>query len=228
MKILALESATESCSVALLDGAAVIARSRMAPREHAALLLPMVQEVLAEAGLVLAGLDAIAFGRGPGSFTGVRIAAGVTQGLAFAVDLPVLPVSTLAALAQGALRELGEPQVAAAIDARMGEVYWGLYRAQEGVMTLAGEEGVFVPALVPTPAAMGYIGYGSGWATYGDVLAGRCGITAYQGERFPQAEDLLPLAAAAWRAGMAVTAAEAQPIYLRDQVTHPRRGSLSP
>ncbi|MEW6648534.1 MAG: tRNA (adenosine(37)-N6)-threonylcarbamoyltransferase complex dimerization subunit type 1 TsaB [Pseudomonadota bacterium] len=222
MKILALESATESCSVALLDGAAVIARSRMAPREHAALLLPMVQEVLAEAGLVLAGLDAIAFGRGPGSFTGVRIATGVTQGLAFAVDLPVLPVSTLAALAQGALRELGAQQVAAAIDARMGEVYWGLYRAQDGVMTLEGEEGVFAPALVPLPPGGGYTGYGSGWATYGDVLARRCGITVHQGERFPQAEDLLPLAAAAWRAGMAVTAAEAQPVYLRDKVTHQR------
>lgn len=222
MKILALESATESCSVALLAGEAVLARSQMAPREHAALLLPMVQEVLAEAGLTLAGLDAIAFGRGPGSFTGVRIATGVTQGLAFATDLPVLPISTLAALAQGALRELGSQQVAAAIDARMGEVYWGLYRAQDGVMVPEGEEGVFAPELVPMPAAAGYTGYGSGWATYGAVLAERCGITEYQGERFPQAEDLLPLAVAAWQAGLAVGAAEAQPVYLRDKVTHQR------
>lgn len=220
MKILALESATESCSVALLDGDAVHARSQLAPREHAALLLPMVQEVLAESGLTLSALDAIAFGRGPGSFTGVRIATGVTQGLAFAADLPVLPVSTLAALAQGALRELGAQQVAAAIDARMGEVYWGLYRVQDGVMVLEDVEGVFAPALVPMPAEKGYTGYGSGWAAYGAVLAERCGITEYQDERFPQAEDLLPLAAAGWQAGLAVSAAEAQPVYLRDQVTH--------
>lgn len=222
MKILALESATESCSVALLAGDAVYARSQLAPREHAALLLPMVQEVLTESGLTLNALDAIAFGRGPGSFTGVRIAAGVTQGLAFAADLPVLPVSTLAALAQGALRELGAQQVAAAIDARMGEVYWGLYRAQDGVMVLEGEEGVFAPALVPMPPGGACTGFGSGWATYGAVLAARCAISEYQGERFPQAEDLLPLAAAAWRAGMAVEAAQAQPVYLRDKVTHQR------
>jgi len=222
VKILALESATESCSVALLDGAQVHVRSQLAPREHAALLLPMVQEMLAESGLTLSALDVIAFGRGPGSFTGVRIAASVTQGLAFAADLPVLPISTLAALAQGALRELGTQQVAAAIDARMGEVYWGLYRTQGGVMVLEGEEGVYAPELAPAPSAAGYVGYGSGWATYGAVLAERCGITAYKGERFPQAEDLLPLAVAAWQSGLAVDAAQAQPVYLRDKVTHQR------
>lgn len=222
MKILALDSATESCSVALQLDDAVLQRSQLAPREHAALLLPMVQALLAEAGLPLAALDAIAFGRGPGSFTGVRIAAGVTQGLAFAAELPVIPLSTLAALAQGAWREHGAQQVAAAIDARMGEVYWGLYRARDGVMVLEGEEGVFAPALVPPPRESGYTGYGSGWATYGDLLAERCGITAWQGERFPQAVDLLPLAAAAWQAGQAVSAAEAQPVYLRDKVTHQR------
>lgn len=222
MKILALESATESCSVALLDGTQVHVRSQLAPREHAALLLPMVQDLLAEGEITLSMLDAIAFGRGPGSFTGVRIAASVTQGLAFAADLPVLPISTLAALAQGALRELGAQQVAAAIDARMGEVYWGLYHAHDGVMVLQGEEGVSAPDLVPAPSAAGYVGYGSGWATYATALAQRCDIQSWQGERFPQAADLLPLAVAAWQSGQAVSAAQAQPVYLRDKVTHQR------
>jgi tRNA threonylcarbamoyladenosine biosynthesis protein TsaB len=221
VKLLALESATESCSVALRDGDAVYARSQLAPREHAALLLPMVEAVLAEAGLTLAGLDAVAFGRGPGSFTGVRIAASVTQGLAFAADLPVLPVSTLAALAQGAWREHGAHRVAAAIDARMGEVYWGLYREQDGVMVADGEEGVFAPDQVPLPAA-DVTGVGSGWATYGDALAQRCDVAAYYGDRYPQAADILVLGAAAWRAGKAVDAALAQPVYLRDKVTHQR------
>jgi tRNA threonylcarbamoyladenosine biosynthesis protein TsaB len=222
VKILALESATESCSVALLNGTAVHARSQLAPREHAALLLPMVEALLAEAGLELNALDAIAFGRGPGSFTGLRIAAGVTQGLAFAVELPVLPISTLAALAQGAWREQGVPRVAAAIDARMGEVYWGLYREQDGVMELAGDEGVFAPEQVPVPPEEGYVGTGTGWASYGTVMAQRCSVATYQGGRFPQAVDLLPLAAAAWRSGLAVDAAQAQPVYLRDKVTHQR------
>lgn len=222
MKLLALESATESCSVALRDGDTVYARSQLAPREHAALLLPMVEAVLAEAGLTLAGLDAVAFGRGPGSFTGVRIAASVTQGLAFAADLPVLPVSTLAALAQGAWREHGVHRVAAAIDARMGEVYWGLYREQDGVMLPEGEEGVFAPELVPLPRAADCTGAGSAWATYADALAERCGIATHYGDRYPQAVDILTLAAAAWHAGKAVDAALAQPVYLRDKVTHQR------
>lgn len=222
MKILALDSATESCSVALLLDGAVRVRSQLAPREHAALLLPMVQELLTEAGVALSALDAIAFGRGPGSFTGVRIAAGVTQGLAFAADLPVLPVSTLAALAQGALREFAAQQVAAAIDARMGEVYWGLYRARDGVMLPEEEEGVFAPGSVLVPHGTGYHGSGSGWASYGDTLMARCAgaVGACHGERFPQAEDILPLAVAAWHAGLAVDAAAAQPVYLRDKVTH--------
>lgn len=147
----------------------------------------------------------------------MRIAAGVAQGLAYAAELPVLPISTLAILAQGALRELGAAKVTVAIDARMGEVYWGLYQAHAGVMVLLGEEGVYAPEQVPQPGA-GYFGYGSGWRTYGAVLAQRCAVSVYQGERYPQAEDLLPLAVAGWQAGQAVEAAQAQPVYLRDKV----------
>lgn len=216
-RILAIEAATESCSVALLDGTETVFRSRIAPREHAALLLPMVEEVLQEADRLLGDLDALAFGRGPGSFTGIRIATGVVQGLAYGAGLPVLPVSTLAALAQGAWRESAAECVAAAIDARMAEVYWGVYRVENGVMCLQGREGVYAPEQVPCPAGK-CLGYGSGWASYGEVLAQRCGVTDHLGERYPQAVDLLPLALAAWQAGGAVRAAEAQPVYLRDKV----------
>src|SRR5690606_41346453 len=125
--LLALDTATEACSVALLHEGRVLSRYEVAPRLHAQRLLPMVQEVLDEAGIAIAALDAIAFGRGPGAFTGVRIAIGVVQGLAFALDRPVLPVSNLAVLAQRAHRESGASQVAAAIDARMDEIYWGCF-----------------------------------------------------------------------------------------------------
>ena len=147
--LLALDTATEACSVALLHDGKVISHYEVIPRLHAQRLLPMIKDLLAEAAVPLSALDAIAFGRGPGAFTGVRIAVGVVQGLAFALDRPVLPISNLAVLAQRALREQGAKQVAAAIDARMDEVYWGCYRAENGEMRLQGIEAV----LAPEPAA---------------------------------------------------------------------------
>ena len=136
--LLALDTATEACSVALLHDGRVLSHYEVIPRMHAQRLLPMIKDLLAEAGVALSAVDGIAFGRGPGAFTGVRIAIGVVQGLAFALERPVLPVSTLAVLAQRALREQGAQQVAAAIDARMDEVYWGCYRAEQGEMRLVG------------------------------------------------------------------------------------------
>lgn len=127
-KILAVDTATENCSVALIMGNEVIARCEYAPREHTTKILPMVDSVLAEAGVKLNQLDALAYGRGPGSFTGVRIGIGIAQGLAFGADLPMIGVSTLAAMAQGSYRTEQAEQVVAAIDARMGDVYWGQYQ----------------------------------------------------------------------------------------------------
>ena len=121
------------------------------PRLHAQKLLPMIKDLLAEAGVELTAVDAIAFGRGPGAFTGVRIAIGVVQGLAFALERPVLPISNLAVLAQRAYREHGATQVASAIDARMDEVYWGCYREQAGEMCLAGVEAVLPPEVAALP-----------------------------------------------------------------------------
>ena len=140
--LLALDTATEACSVALLHDGKVTSHYEVIPRLHAQKLLPMIQQLLADAGTTLQAVDAIAFGRGPGAFTGVRIAIGVVQGLAFALDRPVLPVSNLAVLAQRAYREQGVSQVAAAIDARMDEVYWGCYRETAGEMRLVGNEAV--------------------------------------------------------------------------------------
>ena len=125
--LLALDTATECCSAALLHDGTVTARSEVIPRQHAQRLLPMIEELLGERQLRLQDVDALVFGRGPGAFTGVRIATGMVQGLAFAADKPVIAVSNLAALAQRAWREHGAETVAAAIDARMDEVYWGLY-----------------------------------------------------------------------------------------------------
>src|SRR5579872_2888616 len=127
LKLLALDTSGDACSVALRVGQSVIVQEKIASQQQSSCVLPMVQHILAEAGLALSQLDALAFGRGPGSFTGLRIAAGVIQGLAFAADLPVLPISTLAALAQGVYRQTQAQAVLSAIDARMQEVYWGVY-----------------------------------------------------------------------------------------------------
>ncbi len=226
MKLLAIDTATEACSVALLLDGAVHERYRLAPREHAALVLPMVEELLGEAGISLRQLDALAVGRGPGSFTGVRIAVSVAQGLAFAAERPLVPVSTLAALAQGAWREFGWTQVAAAIDARMEEVYWGSYRLRDGVMVADAEEGVYAPAATPLLPQAGYCGVGSGWDSYGEPLRQRHAATIerWQGERFPRAGDVAVLGAAAFAAGAALPPAQVLPVYLRDQVAHKRAG----
>ncbi|MBC9251956.1 tRNA N6-adenosine(37)-N6-threonylcarbamoyltransferase complex dimerization subunit TsaB [Pseudomonas alcaligenes] len=220
--LLALDTATEACSVALLHDGKVLSHYEVIPRLHAQRLLPMIQTLLGEAGVALSALDAIAFGRGPGAFTGVRIAIGVVQGLAFALDKPVLPVSNLAILAQRALREHGAEQVAAAIDARMDEVYWGCYRAEQGEMRLQGVEAVLPPeqASLPRGATGDWFGAGTGWGSYAARLAPS--TVAQDGAMLPHAEDLLRLAGFAWARGEGLPADQAQPVYLRDQVATPK------
>ncbi|HWQ94164.1 MAG TPA: tRNA (adenosine(37)-N6)-threonylcarbamoyltransferase complex dimerization subunit type 1 TsaB, partial [Gammaproteobacteria bacterium] len=189
MKLLAIDTSTEACSAALLIGTETREHFKLAPREHAKLILPMVDKLLAEAGLSLSQLDAIAFGRGPGSFTGLRIAAGVAQGLAFGADVPVLPISTLAALAQGAYTDLGATRVLTALDARMSEVYWGVYQINgAGVMELHGAEEVCAPGNVSLPLDGEWVGAGSGWKEYGAALREHCGTLVYtvMPERLPR------------------------------------------
>ncbi|KQQ68034.1 tRNA threonylcarbamoyladenosine biosynthesis protein TsaB [Pseudomonas sp. Leaf127] len=219
--LLALDTATEACSVALLHDGKVLSHYEVIPRLHAQKLLPMIQDLLAQAGIARSALDAIAFGRGPGAFTGVRIAIGVVQGLAFALDRPVLPVSNLAVLAQRAQREQGATQVAAAIDARMDEVYWGCYRATAGEMRLVGVEAVLPPeqALLPGDASGDWFGAGTGWGYAPRLPVSLVGMDA---SLLPHAQDLLSLATFAWQRGEALPADDAQPVYLRDKVATPK------
>ncbi|HKK05193.1 MAG TPA: tRNA (adenosine(37)-N6)-threonylcarbamoyltransferase complex dimerization subunit type 1 TsaB [Gammaproteobacteria bacterium] len=229
MRVLALDTATEACSAALLIGTEVRARYELAPRQHANLILMMIDQLLAEAGIALGDLDGLAFGRGPGGFTGVRIATGVVQGLAFGASLPVAPVSTLQALAQGAWRELGHERVLAAIDARMDEVYWGAYELEDGqgerTMVLRGEERVVSPDAVSVPSAgASWFGAGSGWYAHGAALVQAVGerLAGREDTRYPQAHDIAVLGAAALRRGEGVAAEQALPVYLRDEVAWKR------
>jgi tRNA threonylcarbamoyladenosine biosynthesis protein TsaB len=221
VKLLALDTATEACSAALAVDDRLYARAIEAPREHGDRILAMLDELLAEADIGVADMDLLAYGRGPGAFTGVRIGVGVAQGIAFAHELQVVGVSTLAALAQGAHRLHGAERVTAAIDARMGEVYWGAYAVSEaGVMEPVLTEAVASPGAVELPPGNGWQGVGSGWETYPDSLTARMGpaLAADLGRALPDARDMLPLARAAYDRGEAVAAADALPIYLRDRV----------
>lgn len=221
MKLLAIETATDACSAALYLDGVLSERYVLAPREHARLILPMVDELLREADLSPGVLDAVAFGRGPGAFTGLRIAAGVAQGIAFGADLPVVAVSSLAALAQGLCRERGAARVLAAVDARIGEVYWGIYEADAArLMVLRGEEQVILPGEVALPEGGGWHGAGSAWEVYGDILRARLSgrLAGIDAARHPRAHDVALLAVAAYRRGEAVSAELAAPVYLRDEV----------
>ncbi|HHQ4764040.1 tRNA (adenosine(37)-N6)-threonylcarbamoyltransferase complex dimerization subunit type 1 TsaB [Aeromonas veronii] len=222
LKILAVDTATEACSAALLVGDKLFSRWEEAPRDHTRKILPMVQAVLEDAGISLSDLDAIAFGRGPGSFTGVRIGISVAQGLAFGAGVPLIGISTLAAMAQGAYRLDGAQQVLTAIDARMNEVYFGRYELIDGRMQLVGDEVVSDPsALVDARGKLAgrVTCVGTGFETYGETLSGLADELAVSQVRFPAAEDMLPLARAAWLAGEAVPVELATPVYLRDKVT---------
>ena len=216
MKILALDTSTEACSVALwLDGD-VRERFELGS-QHSERILPMVDVLLAEAGIKLVQLEALVFGRGPGSFTGLRIAAGVAQGLAFGANLPVVPVSSLAVLAQGQDAD----KVLAALDARMQQVYWGAYlRSPQGLMELQGVEQVLAPEQVSLPQGEGWSGAGPGWDVYHAALQARLDrhLKTWQAQQFPHARHLAELGVAAFQAGQAVAADQAVPVYIRDDV----------
>lgn len=219
MNLLAIETSTENCSVALLHGDDLVGRSELAPRRHAERVLPMCDEVLAEAGLHRSALDAIAVGRGPGAFTGVRLAVAVAQGIALAFDLPVVPVSSLAALALQAGDDADA--ILAVIDARMGEVYAGVFRpGADGLVEAMGPETVGPAAEVVLPDASTWHVIGTGWGRYADVLAARLSVPPRLaiGEAFPQAIDIARLAAPVAVTGGGVPADEALPVYLRDKV----------
>jgi tRNA threonylcarbamoyladenosine biosynthesis protein TsaB len=217
-RILALDTSTDACSVALdLDGD-VYAEFVIEPRRHTHLLLPMVERVLAEAGVALKGLDAIAFGRGPGSFAGIRIATGAAQGLALGADLPLLPVSTLAAMAVSA-RQLNPQQqrVLTALDARMDEVYWGAFDISGALPQPLMEESVRPPAQAEAPQTGAWFGVGSGWRYREQMpVALQQQVSAIEPECHPDARAMLVLAQAQLAAGEGVAPEQALPVYLRE------------
>lgn len=221
-KILALDTSSDACSVALWNEGEIIEDFQMLPRQHAQALLPQLQALLAEAGLRLGQLDAIAFGRGPGSFTGLRIAAATAQGLALAQDLPLLPLSTLQALALSAQKNYFARRVLTVLDARMDEVYWCAWQAGQGAPEPLIEEKLDKPEaiLLPTDQETDWLLVGSG-GCYRERFPAQM-LSQIQQEipdLYPRAAALAELGALAFLAGQAVDAADAQPIYLRDQVT---------
>lgn len=223
MRLLALDTSTESCSVALLQGGDVRMRAEITDRSHAELVLPMVDALLAEAGLALGDLDGIAFGRGPGAFTGLRIAAGVVQGLAFGADLKVAPVSSLAAVAAQVPGLPGE-SVLVCNDARMGEVYWGVFRLEaDGSVTALSQESVSPPDRVGEGAAPSSHAAGNALARHpvlGERL-GRLGLRLHEG-LLPRADAVARLGARVLSAGRGLSADQALPVYVRDEVARPR------
>ena len=271
MKLLAVETSTEACSAALYIDGIVNERFELAPKEHTKLILPMIDLLMSEAGLKPQQLDALAFSCGPGSFTGVRIATGVIQGIALGADLPVVPVSTLAAIAQDffdnhskaqhnhstifsvgkdcgfcpplplgeACPELGRRgrgegfQKSAnreymqcinvaftAMDARMGEIFWGVYRRDaQGFAELIGKESVTPATEVEFPDLTG-MGVGSGWGVYRQELMTRlAGRVSYcETENLPRAGAIARLGVRGFEQGLAVAVEQAMPVYLRDKV----------
>jgi tRNA threonylcarbamoyladenosine biosynthesis protein TsaB len=221
MKLLALDTSTEACSAALFVNGEIRQRFEITPKAHTKLLLPMIESLLAEAELNLTQLDALAFGCGPGSFTGLRIATGVVQGLAFGADLPVVPVSTLAALAQNLLPELAF----VATDARIGEIFWGVYQKNvDGFVELVSEEAVLPVSQIQFPQQSA-IGIGSGWRVYEtELLKKTCGfVSQIESEVLPQSSAIAELGVYGFEQGRAIAAEFAQPVYLRDKVAQTER-----
>lgn len=221
VNLLAIDTATEQCSVALSYGAHCIHRCVQTPRGHAELVLPMVQELMSEAGLVFTQLHAIAFGRGPGAFTGVRIAIGVAQGLAFAAELPLLPISDLAAVAQQAASKVPVgAQILVCMDARMGEVYAGVFDlAADGMVQPKDSEQVCAPERILIAADAVQVGLGTGFRAYPSLRQRYSGITLVD-DALPRATEIARLGVRDWHAGLAISAELAAPVYLRDQVVH--------
>jgi len=220
MRLLAIETATDNCSVALLAAGELRCRSNSTPRNHAQSVLGMVEECLQEANLELNDLDALVFGRGPGSFTGLRIAVGVVQGLAFGASLPVIPVSSLAAHATAIYRTHEQERVAVCVDARMGECYWGVFQIDEvGVPQLLDQERLGAPGELPGLDGGGWFGSGSGWGAY-PALDARYGaaLCGTDDTLLPEASDLLASAGQKLKSGRVLKAEMALPVYLREQV----------
>jgi tRNA threonylcarbamoyladenosine biosynthesis protein TsaB len=217
MKLLGIETSTNIGSVAIAIDGDVSSREMASPREQTAQLLGLVDHSLVAAGITLAELDGIVFGRGPGSFTGLRVAAAVAQGLALASGVPLLPVSSLQCLAQTAVRKERAGRSLVCVDARMGELYWAEFASVDGIARLVGDERLGNPGDVAAPVERPWAAVGDGFASYRDAL----GEQSARAERVladlkPSAEDLFPQAVLDLAAGRSVTPGQALPVYLRE------------
>lgn len=239
-KILAIETATEACSAALIindenasgDQPKEVSRFKLAPREHTKLILPMIEEVLKVGGCNMNEIDAIAFGRGPGAFTGLRIAAGITQGLALSIDKPVIPVSTLSALAlQASLKNYSGETIIAGLDARMGEVYWGVFKIEDDNLVLVGEEKVSkmheVGEYINQSDSKSFIGIGSAWDEYSleDTIQYSAQTLNIITDALPSATEIAKLAMEEYIKKRTVAIEEAQPVYIRNNVAEKSKKS---
>ncbi|WP_019624197.1 tRNA (adenosine(37)-N6)-threonylcarbamoyltransferase complex dimerization subunit type 1 TsaB [Thioalkalivibrio thiocyanoxidans] len=227
MRLIAIETCTEMCSAALwVDGVLESVEVR-APRQHGELILRQVEELLARSDIARTSLDAVAVGRGPGAFTGVRLGLGVAQGMAFALDCPVIPISTLQTLAQQIVSERPDAppgEVLAALDARMGEVYWSLHAIVDGRAQSAPEQVTAPSQVLPAWRGTPDRGIGAGFAAYPELVE-RSGLSEERlyPDALPRAREVAVLAVDAWERGEAIPPEQAQPVYLRDNVAEPSR-----
>ena len=246
MKILALDTATEACSAALLLGDTLIGRYEEPRRGHAELILPMIDALLTEANVTLRELDCLAVGRGPGAFTGVRIAVSVAQGLAYGAERLIVPISDLAALAQRSADVHRARNVLACMDARIGEVYWGAFEVRPDglvepttpervsspgmveVSTMSGGSGLAITCVIARPDPE-WFGAGTGWTAHPDLAARLratgAKLTEVDGSLLPRAHEVARLAARDFALGRAVPPEQALPVYLRDTVATTSRKS---
>ncbi len=220
MKLLAFDTSTEYLSLAVQNGSEVFTYDVLAGQTHSQIILPQIQALLEAAGLQLKDLQGLAFGAGPGSFTGVRIAAGVAQGLGFGASLPVVGICTLQALAEAS----GAPKIIACLDARMGEVYHAAYEKSSELTTSQWqtiiEPGLYKPGAVPEIEGTDWVGAGSGWQTYGEILSSNYSeqLITTQPALLPTASAILRLAQPIFASGAAKTAHDAMPTYIRNRV----------
>lgn len=216
MKILALDTSTEYCSTAVWNDGAIVERDVHAGQSHSELVLGMIDDVLSESGLAVCDVDAIAYGAGPGTFTGLRIGCGVAQGLAYAAERPVVGVGTLLALATGS----GAQRVVCCLDARMQQVYYAAYERRDTGWCAVHAPALYAPNAVPEIEGDGWAGCGSGFIAYGDILAQRYGsqLAAIVPDAHPRAREIAKLAVVAYRNGAAVSPEDAALYYIRDKV----------
>lgn len=228
MNLVAIETATDACSIALWCGGSVYGSEQLAAREHSRHLQPMLRDLLHQHGLVLTSIDGVAYGRGPGAFTGVRIAAAFATGLARGLDRPLIGISSLAALARAGVRASSHQHVLAFLDARMNQVYCGGYDFAPGLPVTQVAEHLCAPRACNIDGGLeGWVVAGPGWRAYGEEIAAQHGAAPLASfpDLLPAASDVVELAAATIEANGWPTAPDPGPVYLRDQVvqTPPRR-----